>query len=38
VKLLHLDWATTYPLDEGAAVFTALMNGATAPVKALLRP
>ncbi len=38
VKLLHLDWATTYPLDEGAAVFTALMNGATTPVKALLRP
>jgi threonine dehydrogenase-like Zn-dependent dehydrogenase len=37
-KLLHLDWATTYRLDEGAEIFTALMNGQTTPIKALLRP
>jgi hypothetical protein len=33
-----LDWATTYRLDEGAEIFTALMNGQTTPIKALLRP
>ena len=34
----NLDWTASYPLAEGAAVFTELMNGGTHPVKALLRP
>ncbi|GAA2304604.1 zinc-dependent alcohol dehydrogenase family protein [Nonomuraea roseoviolacea subsp. roseoviolacea] len=33
-----LSWVETFPLAEGAEVFTALMNGAVAPVKALLAP
>jgi threonine dehydrogenase-like Zn-dependent dehydrogenase len=33
-----LGWADSFPLAEGAAVFTDLMNGGTEPVKALLRP
>ncbi|MGV9309393.1 zinc-dependent alcohol dehydrogenase [Nonomuraea sp. NPDC003727] len=33
-----LGWVDTFPLSEGAEVFTALMNGATVPVKALLTP
>jgi threonine dehydrogenase-like Zn-dependent dehydrogenase len=35
---LDLTWATTYPLDQGAAIFTALMNGQSTPIKALLQP
>jgi threonine dehydrogenase-like Zn-dependent dehydrogenase len=35
---LDLSWSTTYPLDEGAAIFTALMNGQSTPIKALLKP
>jgi threonine dehydrogenase-like Zn-dependent dehydrogenase len=35
---LNLSWSTTYSLDEGAKIFTDLMNGQTTPVKALLRP
>ena len=35
---LDLSWSTTYPLAEGATVFTALMNGQTTPIKALLQP
>jgi threonine dehydrogenase-like Zn-dependent dehydrogenase len=34
----NLDWTASYPLAEGAAIFTELMNGGTYPVKALLRP
>jgi len=34
----NLDWTASYPLAEGAAIFTELMNGRTHPVKALLRP
>jgi len=34
----NLDWTASYPLAEGAAIFTELMNGGTHPVKALLRP
>ncbi|MEV0632168.1 alcohol dehydrogenase catalytic domain-containing protein [Nonomuraea wenchangensis] len=33
-----LSWVETFPLAEGAAVFTALMNGRSTPVKALLTP
>ena len=33
-----LTWASGYPLDAGAGVFTRLMNGGLQPVKALLRP
>lgn len=33
-----LSWVETFPLDEGAAVFTTLMNGRSTPVKALLTP
>jgi len=33
-----LSWVTPSPLTEGAGVFTALMNGALDPVKALLVP
>lgn len=35
---LDLSWSTTYPLEEGADIFTALMNGQTTPIKALLQP
>jgi threonine dehydrogenase-like Zn-dependent dehydrogenase len=35
---LDLTWATTYPLNEGATIFTALMNGQSTPIKALLQP
>jgi threonine dehydrogenase-like Zn-dependent dehydrogenase len=35
---LDLTWTTTYPLAEGAEIFTALMNGQTTPIKALLQP
>lgn len=35
---LDLSWSTTYPLDEGAKIFTELMNGASTPIKALLKP
>lgn len=35
---LDLGWATSYPLDEGARVFTELMDGRTDVVKALLHP
>jgi threonine dehydrogenase-like Zn-dependent dehydrogenase len=35
---LDLSWSTTYPLDEGAEIFTALMNGESTPIKALLKP
>jgi threonine dehydrogenase-like Zn-dependent dehydrogenase len=33
-----LAWAASYPLAEGAEVFTELMNGGLHPVKALLQP
>jgi len=35
---LDLSWFTTYPLTQGAEIFTALMNGQTTPIKALLQP
>jgi threonine dehydrogenase-like Zn-dependent dehydrogenase len=35
---LDLSWSTTYPLDQGVEIFTALMNGDTTPIKALLQP
>ncbi len=35
---LNLSWTTTYPLEEGASVFTDLMRGQGTPVKALLKP
>jgi 2-desacetyl-2-hydroxyethyl bacteriochlorophyllide A dehydrogenase len=35
---LDLSWSATFPLDEGATIFTALMHGQTTPVKALLAP
>ena len=35
---LDLRWATTYPLNEGADIFTQLMLGASLPVKVLLQP
>jgi threonine dehydrogenase-like Zn-dependent dehydrogenase len=35
---LDLTWSTTYPLGEGAEIFTSLMNGDTSPIKALLQP
>jgi threonine dehydrogenase-like Zn-dependent dehydrogenase len=35
---IDLSWSTTYPLDEGAKIFTALMNGQSTPIKALLKP
>lgn len=35
---LDLSWTTTYPLAEGATIFTALMNGQSSPIKALLQP
>ncbi|MFI6394198.1 zinc-binding dehydrogenase [Nonomuraea sp. NPDC050540] len=31
-----LGWVATYPIGEGAEIFTTLMNGRTTPVKALL--
>ncbi|WP_345431429.1 zinc-binding dehydrogenase [Actinoallomurus vinaceus] len=31
-------WVDTFPLTDGAAVFTGLMNGGAEPVKALLSP
>jgi threonine dehydrogenase-like Zn-dependent dehydrogenase len=34
----NLGWADSYPLMAGAEIFTALMNGAPNPVKALLTP
>ncbi|WP_231336257.1 zinc-binding dehydrogenase [Actinomadura graeca] len=33
-----LSWVNTFPLTDGARVFTDLMNGGTEPVKALLTP
>ncbi|WP_067458491.1 zinc-binding dehydrogenase [Actinomadura macra] len=33
-----LSWVNTFPLADGARVFTDLMNGGTEPVKALLTP
>lgn len=33
-----LSWTDCYPLTDGAEIFTALMNGAPHPVKALLTP
>lgn len=35
---VDLGWCDTFPLEEGARVFTELMNGRTDIVKALLRP
>lgn len=35
---LNLSWSTTYPLEQGAEIFLALMNGQTSPIKALLQP
>lgn len=34
----RLDWVRSFPLEEGATVFTELMNGRSEPVKALLCP
>ncbi|MER5426857.1 2-desacetyl-2-hydroxyethyl bacteriochlorophyllide A dehydrogenase [Streptosporangium canum] len=33
-----LSWVDTFPLAEGAEIFTTLMNGRATPVKALLTP
>jgi len=33
-----VDWTRTFPLEEGAVVFTELMNGRSDIVKALLKP
>ncbi|YCK41157.1 alcohol dehydrogenase catalytic domain-containing protein [Actinomadura sp. ATCC 39365] len=33
-----LSWVRTFPLEEGAEIFTRLMNGQATPVKALLTP
>ncbi|MFG1710927.1 zinc-binding dehydrogenase [Nonomuraea sp. M3C6] len=33
-----LSWVGSFPLAEGAEIFTALMNGRATPVKALLTP
>ncbi len=33
-----VSWTDSYPLADGAEIFTALMNGAPQPVKALLTP
>ncbi|MFI0419615.1 alcohol dehydrogenase catalytic domain-containing protein [Spongiactinospora sp. 9N601] len=33
-----LSWVKAFPLEDGAKVFTGLMNGGTVPVKALLVP
>lgn len=35
---VDLSWTTSFPLDEGAAIFTELMGGRTDVVKAVLRP
>lgn len=35
---LDLSWSATYPLEEGADIFYALMRGQSTPAKALLRP
>ena len=35
---LNLSSSTTYPLNQGAEVFNALMAGQATPIKALLRP
>jgi alcohol dehydrogenase len=35
---VDLSWTTSFPLDEGAAIFTELMNGRSDVVKAVLRP
>jgi threonine dehydrogenase-like Zn-dependent dehydrogenase len=35
---VELGWADSFPLDDGATVFTELMNGRTDVAKALLRP
>jgi threonine dehydrogenase-like Zn-dependent dehydrogenase len=38
IREWDLAWAASYPLAEGAGIFTELMNGGLDPVKALLRP
>jgi 2-desacetyl-2-hydroxyethyl bacteriochlorophyllide A dehydrogenase len=38
VRAWDLSWVTGYPLGDGAEIFTSLMNGASRPVKAMLRP
>lgn len=38
VRTWDLSWVTGYPLGSGAEIFTSLMNGASHPVKAVLRP
>ena len=35
---VNLDWSTSFPLTEGARIFTELMQGRTDVVKAVLRP
>lgn len=35
---VDLSWATEFPLDQGAEIFTELMHGRSDVVKALLRP
>ncbi|WP_214318328.1 zinc-dependent alcohol dehydrogenase [Nonomuraea sediminis] len=34
----ELHWVRSYPLDEGAKIFTNLMEGGDSPIRALLRP
>ncbi|HEY5437067.1 MAG TPA: alcohol dehydrogenase catalytic domain-containing protein [Candidatus Limnocylindrales bacterium] len=38
VRDWDLDWTATFPLADGAEIFTALMNGGMEPIKALLLP
>lgn len=35
---VNLDWSTSFPLSEGATIFTELMNGRSDVIKAVLRP
>lgn len=35
---VNLGWATSFPLEQGAGIFTELMNGRSDVVKAVLRP
>lgn len=37
-RTVPLEWAESFPLDQGATIFTELMHGRTDVVKALLRP
>ncbi len=37
-SMVDLSWSTSFPLSEGAGIFTELMNGRSDVVKAVLRP